>query len=125
MSNVTIIGKGPKTQGTKVLVDGVAMKGVTRVELVADVNSLWKAVIHVIAKEVDITDMDSTEIEYVRTHKNYSLPHSVTDDERLERLGKRIEAGDPELFEEVDLEVTNIDSDKPESVRAQVFKHSQ
>lgn len=45
--------------------------------------------------------------------------------EQIEQLGKRIEAGDPELFEEIELDITNIDSEKPESVRAQVFKHSQ
>lgn len=77
MSNVTIIGKGPKTLGTKVLVDGVAMKGVTRIELIAETNSNWKAVIHCIAKEVDVTDMDSTEIEFVSTHKQHSLQDGV------------------------------------------------
>lgn len=31
------------THGTKVLVDGVEMKGVTRVELVANVDDVWRA----------------------------------------------------------------------------------
>lgn len=31
------------TRGTKVLVDGVALKGVTRVELVAEVDDVWRA----------------------------------------------------------------------------------
>lgn len=32
-----------RTQGTKVLVDGEELKGVTRVELFADVDDVWRA----------------------------------------------------------------------------------
>jgi hypothetical protein len=69
VSNITIIGKGPSTFGTKVLVDGVAVKGIKKIEILGEVNGQWHAVIHVIAKEIDITDMDSKEVEFVSTNK--------------------------------------------------------
>ncbi|WP_414486039.1 hypothetical protein [Stenotrophomonas maltophilia] len=57
MGIVTIIpppvddGSGlTRTQGTKVLVDGQELKGVTKVELVASVDDVWRARIECVAK---------------------------------------------------------------------------
>ena len=69
MSNVTIISKGPSCFGTQVLVDGVPMKGVHRIELVADVkdgDQLWRAVIHCYPDQIEVTDMDSGQVEFVK-----------------------------------------------------------
>lgn len=66
MGNVSIVSVGPGTQGTKVRVDGVAVKGITRIELIAEVNSNWRAVIHVIPEIVELTDLDSSELEFVK-----------------------------------------------------------
>lgn len=38
-----------RTQGTKVLVDGQELKGVTKVELVASVDDVWRARIECVA----------------------------------------------------------------------------
>ncbi len=57
MGTVTIIpppvddGSGlTRTQGTRVLVDGQALKGVTRVELIASVDDVWRARIECVAQ---------------------------------------------------------------------------
>ncbi|WQI19770.1 hypothetical protein U2S91_16705 [Stenotrophomonas maltophilia] len=57
MGIVTIIpppvddGSGlTRTQGTKVLVDGQELKGVTKVELVASVDDVWRARIECVAQ---------------------------------------------------------------------------
>jgi hypothetical protein len=65
-NNVSIVAKGPTTQGTQVLVDGVPMKGVTKIELVADVNDVWRAVITCIPAAINISDMDSEYMEFVK-----------------------------------------------------------
>ncbi|QBL40512.1 hypothetical protein MG068_08320 [Stenotrophomonas sp. ASS1] len=39
-----------RTQGTKVLVDGQELKGVTKVELVASVDDVWRARIECVAQ---------------------------------------------------------------------------
>lgn len=71
MSNVSIIAKGPQCRGTQVLVDGVPMKGVYRIELHADArvregNQLWHAVIHCHPSVIEVAGMDSGEVEFVR-----------------------------------------------------------
>ena len=63
--SVSIIGKGPSTRGTQVLVDGVPLKCVQRVVLTADVNDMRKAVITLIPDHIEVSDMDSTECEFV------------------------------------------------------------
>ncbi len=72
MSNVSIISKGPHCIGTQVLVDGVPMKGVYRIELKADARTekedgqLWCAVIHCHPSLIEVTDMDSDEVEFIK-----------------------------------------------------------
>lgn len=70
MGNVTIISKGPSCIGTHVLVDGVRMKGVHKIELSADADSkgsrLWTAIIHCYPDLIEVTDMDSNEVEFVK-----------------------------------------------------------
>lgn len=77
MSNVSIISKGPSCIGTKVLVDGVAMKGVHRIELSASAtgDKLWHAVIHCHPSVIEVTDFDSAEVEWVKGKGDPDLPH--------------------------------------------------
>lgn len=78
--NVSIIARGPRAVGSKVLVDGVPMKGVFKVELVADArvgsgSQLWTAVIHVHPGVIEVTDMDSDCVEFVRGKVDHPSPH--------------------------------------------------
>lgn len=70
MSNVRIVSNGPHVVGSKVLVDGAPMKGVFKVELSAEASKgaspLWTAVIHCHPAEIEVTDLDSSECEFVR-----------------------------------------------------------
>ena len=51
----TADGSGPtRTMGTQVMVGGVALKGVTRIELVAEVNDVWRARIECAAEPTDL-----------------------------------------------------------------------
>ena len=85
IGKVTIIGNGPEVgQGrTQVLVDGVPLRCVTRVELVADAQDVWRAVIYLIPNKIEVTDIDTIEYrEFARIKKNHHEP--VT--QRLKRL---------------------------------------
>jgi uncharacterized protein YeaO (DUF488 family) len=43
-------GYATRTNGTQVLVDGVPLSGVTKIELTADVDDVWRAKIHCLVK---------------------------------------------------------------------------
>jgi hypothetical protein len=66
-SNVSIKSVGPSTQGTVVEVDGKRIKGVTRIELVASVNDVWHAVIHLIPDAIEVSNIDSKYVEWVKS----------------------------------------------------------
>jgi hypothetical protein len=52
-------------QGTKVLLpDGSAIPGVRKITLVAEAGGLWNATIELVASIVDVTNIDSTEMEF-------------------------------------------------------------
>lgn len=78
MSKVTIVSNGGRVVGSKVLVDGVPMKGVFKIELQADARThqgaspLWTAVIHCHPEQIEVTDMDSSEVEFVRGKRGAS-----------------------------------------------------
>lgn len=67
MSKVRIIpAQGGKTQGTKVVLeDGSEISGVTKVTLVANVNSLWECQLEVLALPEEIEAV-LTEVKVVR-----------------------------------------------------------
>jgi hypothetical protein len=56
-----------KTQGTEVFVDGKKLEGVTKITLVAEMNSVWKATIECHARfgeidgVLDVTDLSDSE----------------------------------------------------------------
>lgn len=50
-----VVGEGPhRTQGTKVMVGDQQLGGVTRIELVAGINDVWRATIHCMVHPTDL-----------------------------------------------------------------------
>lgn len=74
-----------KTQGTLVVgPDGKEIGGITRIELVAEMNDLWRA-------RIDCMVSIEGEIVLIDGHyKLYDSPHSISDTARIYRAGKPI-----------------------------------
>ena len=77
LGNVSIIGRDSVICGnTDVLVDGVKMRGVTKVVLVADAaTAVWRAVIHCVPDSIRITDLDSDSVKFVAGLPPQALRH--------------------------------------------------
>ncbi|PZP92661.1 MAG: hypothetical protein DI587_31385 [Variovorax paradoxus] len=48
---------GIATQGTKVLLDGVEVKGLRKIELSAEANDVWRATLHLMPEMIEVTTL--------------------------------------------------------------------
>lgn len=71
--NVSIKASGPSPRDVDVRVDGVKMRGLSKVEIVAEANQATRVLLHVYPAEIDVTGIGDVAVRHAATGSDIEL----------------------------------------------------